>query len=106
MSVQTNVVCLGGCLTRDPEGFTTKSGKEGAKLGMANDSLGSDGAQFINVTLFGQAAVFAMEYLKKGATVIATGQLNQYVNDEGVKYTSLTCHKIDSLRVPEKGETF
>jgi len=79
-----NRVVLTGNLTRDPEKVENQKGLDIAKFSLAVNRRGKDkGADFFNVTVFGQQAVNVLGYLQKGRKVGIDGrlQLDQWEKD-------------------------
>lgn len=76
-----NSVCLVGRLTRKPE-LTYTPGENPtaiAKTGIAVDRIGKGkGANFFNLTCFGQQAEFMVNYLDKGDQVGVEGELSHH----------------------------
>ena len=79
-----------GRLGRDPEAFTTRADKQGARFSMAidnpfgeKDDQGKPRPDWFNVTCFGQSAEFALRFLRKGAQVAVRGDvhLNEWEKD-------------------------
>lgn len=85
-----NKVILMGRLTKDPSIYANAEMLI-AKYSLAVDRRREDGADFINITVFGKAAEFAEKYLHKGTKILVTGriQTGSYTNRDGVKvYTT------------------
>jgi single-strand DNA-binding protein len=90
-----NKVILVGNLTADPEVRATPKGTYVAKLRLAtNTFVGKDDdgnrkeeAQFHSLVVFGKAAEFAGEYLRKGRLLYADGRLqtSSWEDTAGVK---------------------
>jgi len=77
-------VTLVGNLTRDVELRTTGTGTKVCDLGVAynkkrktDDGGWEDEAHFFDVTLWGNTAQVAADYLKKGSPVLVEGELAQ-----------------------------
>lgn len=81
-----------GRLTRDPEMRNTQSGAQFAAFNVAVDGdRQGDEATFYRVSVFGNRAGWAMQYLSKGKPVMVTGRLraSQYQGQDGQQRTSL-----------------
>lgn len=73
-----NRIILTGRLTRDPEVRNTTTGKIVANFAIAVDrriKSGDQTADFFNISVWGQSAEFAQNYLKKGRLVGIDGRL-------------------------------
>ena len=76
MAFETNNITIIGRLTRDIEFKNTQSGHDIATTAIANTPGAQDkGTLYINITIWGQKAQNAQQYLKKGDEVCVTGQL-------------------------------
>lgn len=83
-----NKVILLGRLTKDVNYSELDSGVKVANYTLAVPIKGKkDQSDFISVTAFNEAAVFADKYFKKGKRVLVEAHLkaNNYTNKEGVK---------------------
>lgn len=86
-----------GRLTRDPELRTTQAGKQICTFAIAVDNpfkkndRGEKGADFFNVTVWGDRADAASRYLVKGQLVTISGRIEvrQYEDRDGNKRTSV-----------------
>lgn len=81
-----------GRLTRDPEMRNTQAGAQFAAFNVAVDGdRQGDEATFYRVSVFGNRAGWAMQYLSKGKPVMVTGRLraSQYQGQDGQQRTSL-----------------
>lgn len=94
-----NQVTVAGRLTYDPELKHTAAGKPYTRFGIANTRhfKGSDGERredtaFINGTIWGTAAEWMAERLKKGRPVLVEGSLksNEWEDKDGKKRRDLT----------------
>lgn len=72
-------VTLLGNLTKDPESRSTAGGTEVTKLSLAiNSKYGEkEEVSFFDIAVFGKAAEFAKEYVKKGDPLLVEGVLRQ-----------------------------
>jgi single-strand DNA-binding protein len=83
MSRSTNIVAISGNLTRDPELRTTSSGTIVCSLSIAVagrekvNGEWKDRADFLDVTVFGNDAERAGEWLHKGSHVEVSGRIRQ-----------------------------
>lgn len=89
-----------GRLTRDPEMRNTQAGAQFAAFNVAVDGdRQGDEATFYRVSVFGNRAGWAMQYLSKGKPVMVTGRLraSQYQGQDGQQRTSLevTANSVD-----------
>jgi single-strand DNA-binding protein len=84
-----NVTLVSGNLTADPTVRTTDDGKVIGKFRIASqrprNSEGEDGADFIDITVFGQQATNCARYLTKGRKVLIKGHLHhsEWESEEG-----------------------
>jgi single-strand DNA-binding protein len=84
-----NTITMVGNLTADPTVRTAESGTIVGKFRIASQrpqkNGEDDGADFINVTAFGQLATNCDRYLAKGRQVAVTGRLrfSEYETDDG-----------------------
>jgi len=94
----TITVTVSGNITREPELRFTPSGKPVANFGIAvnkrrkdGDRWVDDGADFYNVTAWGDLGQHASESFDKGTRVLVTGRLEQraYETSSGEKRTSI-----------------
>ncbi len=73
-----NVVALVGNVTRDPELRNVGEKKTAVtSVGLAVNGFNQDEVSFVDVTLWGKQAEFAVEYAKKGKKVAVNGRLRQ-----------------------------
>lgn len=84
--MNTNIVVVGGNITRDIELRYTPAGKAVAEVGIANNKKWKNEAGdlkeevcFINVTAWGTLAETMAKYLKKGDGILVEGRLKQEV---------------------------
>ena len=88
-----NNVILMGRLTKDPEiryGQTSNTGVASFSIAVDRKMKNKDGetlADFFKVSCFGQKAVFAEKYLRKGIKIVLKGEIrnDNYTNKEGQK---------------------
>ena len=90
-----NKVILVGNLTRDPELQTTNSGRSVCRFGLAvqrrfSNADGERGADFFNITVWGNNGENCHKYLKKGSKCAISGriQISTYDAADGTKRTS------------------
>ena len=78
-----NVLTITGRLGRDPEAFQYGDGKQGCHFSVAVDRPREEDPDWFQVTVFGQSAEFALQYLAKGREVAITGDvhLSQWEKD-------------------------
>ena len=84
-----NKVILIGRLTKDIELKMTPSGKEVAKFILAVNRIGSQGADFITIVVWGKLAVNCSQYIGKGSQVAVSGRIKtgSYNGKNGRVYT-------------------
>lgn len=103
-----NQITVVGRLIKDPESKTTPNGKILCNCCLAvsrqmKDKDGNYSSDFFNVTLWGQQAEYAGQYIGKGRLVIVSGRMEsqQVVKDSGnVTYWTIQANTIKAL---EKG---
>ena len=80
-----NQVNLIGRITKDLELRTTSTGKSVCEFTIAINRTGSDGADFINCTVWNNQAENLCKYQGKGSQIAVSGSLRQdvYQNSEG-----------------------
>ena len=80
-----NSVNLVGRWAADLELKYTPNGKAVARGRLAVNRIGQEGADFINITIWGKTAESAAEYTEKGSLVSISGriQTGSYENKEG-----------------------
>ena len=86
MSASVNMVVLIGRLTKDPELRKTSAGASYCRFTVACDRLGKEqGADFVQVTAWGQSADFLGNYGRKGNITAVQGSIRtgSYTNKEG-----------------------
>ena len=95
-----------GRLVRDPDVKAISSGKTVSNFTLAIDRRfksadGKKEADFIPVVVWGKAAEFVAEYIKKGALVSVSGriQVRTYDDKEGVKryVTEIVADEVNSV---------
>ena len=84
-----NKVILTGHISRDIETRQTASGKAVANFSIAVARFGGEGADFFNITVWGNQAENCAKYLKKGSKVgiVGTLQNRSYEDNDGTKRT-------------------
>ena len=86
-----NLVILMGRICKDPDITSSQSGTTIARYSIAVDRRfkkeGEPTADFFTCVSFGKQAEFVDRYLKKGAKIVVTGELqnNNYTNKDGQK---------------------
>ncbi|MFP6581386.1 MAG: single-stranded DNA-binding protein [Candidatus Hydrogenedentota bacterium] len=110
-----NKVQLAGRLTRDPELKYIASGTALCKLGMAvsrkyKTKTGDmkEETLFMNVTVWGQAAEWIGDKMKKGQPVLVEGRLtsNEWEDKNGQKRTTIEVNadRVQSLAWDDRGD--
>lgn len=98
MSINLNLVTLGGNLTRDPELRRLPSGLAVAEFGLAindkhktRDGTVAEQTCFVDIVVWSQAAENASAYLRKGDAIVVEGtlQFDSWQNDKGEKRSKL-----------------
>ena len=86
-----NDVSLIGRLTREPELHTTDNGTQVARLRIAVERRGREGAVFVSVKCFEGQARACGQYLSKGRQVAVSGrlELDEWSADDGSKRSLL-----------------
>ena len=101
-----NICTIVGRMGRDPEAFTYQGDKQGARFSVAVDRPREDDPDWFNVTVFGQSANFALQYLAKGREVAVTGDvhLSQWEKD-GEKRASLDliANRVEAVGSKQEG---
>lgn len=97
-----NTVILVGRLGGDPESFNYGGDQEGAKFSIAvNRPTKDDETDWFNVSVFGNAVRFTLEYLRKGALVGIEGRLQSrtWEREGGGKgyAVEVIAHRVQSL---------
>jgi len=82
-----NNITISGRVGRDPELRTTANGKNVANLTVAvdrpfKDSSGERQTDWFTVTLWGQSADFACQYIEKGRSVVVSGRMESRKYDK------------------------
>jgi single-strand DNA-binding protein len=82
-----NDVSLIGRLTREPELHTTETGTQVARLRIAVERRGREGAVFVSVKCFEGQARACAQHLSKGRQVAVSGrlELDEWSADDGSK---------------------
>jgi single-strand DNA-binding protein len=106
-----NRVVLTGNLTKDPELRTTQEGTAVCSLRLASNSRRKtadgwvDKANYFDVTIWGNQAKTAAEYLKKGRAVAIDGRLDwrEWTGQEGTKHQAvqIIAETVQFLGAPE-----
>lgn len=102
-----NSVNLVGRWTADLDLKYTQSGKAVAKGRLAVNRIGQEGADFINITVWGKTAESAAEYTEKGSLVSISGriQTGSYDKDGQTVYTfDVVAESIQFLSSKKKEE--
>lgn len=99
MAKDLNNVTLSGRLGSDPTAKILPSGVEVAEFRLANNKLGSDEPNWFNINVYGAAARFANQYLKKGARVLVVGriEIRQYQDQQGVSKIAVSIESNDVI---------
>ena len=98
-------ICIGN-LSRDVEARQTASGKSVANFSIAINKIGAEGADFFNVTAWGNQADNCAKYLKKGSKVAIVGSLQNrsYEDRDGIKrtVTEIVANEVEFLSHSEE----
>lgn len=100
-----NSIQIIGNLTKDPEGFETKSEKNGARLTVAvNNKFQEEHTDYFNVTVWGNLAEVCVKHLSKGKKVAVVGRMESRTADNKT-YWGITANEIEFLTPKtEEGE--
>tara|TARA_R100000808_G_scaffold13171_1_gene32220 strand:+ start:692 stop:1033 length:342 start_codon:yes stop_codon:yes gene_type:complete len=96
-----NQVTLIGNLGKDPEGFTSSSGKPGCKFSLATRKTNDEGADWHNITVYGNSVGPCLKFLHKGSKVLIQGSLwyRSDVDNQGNRqnYCGISCYTVEFL---------
>lgn len=102
---------VAGRLIVDPEIKTTKSGKEFAKITVAdNYYAGQKRSQYVNIILFGKKGEFAKNYLRKGSVIVCTGLFinKRFTTSDGrnVSFWYMSGEHIKNFKITNKEKEY
>jgi len=109
MSVNTNLVIIGGNIGKIPELRHTESGRAVLNFSLANDRVRRVGGTidrktgWYDITCWDEQAEHNAKHLTKGSEVLVTGRLNvrSYTDRDGIKrrQTEIIASKIDWIKI-------